>query len=102
MRKPILAIDGPAGAGKSTVARGAAERLGFNYIDTGAMYRGVGLAATRRGVDPADPEGMTQLAASLSFDFRPAEGGARLLMDGEDVSGAIRTPQVSSLASQVA
>ncbi len=101
MRKPILAIDGPAGAGKSTIARLVARRLGLTYIDTGAMYRAVALAAARRGVDVDDPEGLSRLAGALSFRFVETADGARLLVDGEDVSEAIRQPEISQLASRV-
>jgi cytidylate kinase len=87
----VVAIDGPAGAGKSTVARAVADALGFTYLDTGAMYRCVALASLRRGVDPAT------LAAELDISL-----GDRVLLDGEDVSDAIRTPAVSERASEVA
>jgi cytidylate kinase len=87
----VVAIDGPAGAGKSTVARAVADELGFTYLDTGAMYRAVALAATERGVPAAS------IAASLKI-----EPGERVLLDGRDVTGEIRTPAVSEAASQVA
>jgi CMP/dCMP kinase len=87
----IVAIDGPAGAGKSTVARAAAEALGFTYLDSGAMYRAVALAALRRGVPPC------QVASKVRIDL-----GGRVLLDGEDVSSAIRAPQVSEAASRAA
>jgi cytidylate kinase len=90
----LIAIDGPAGAGKSSVARAVAERLGFTYLDSGAMYRAVGLAAARSGRSPAD------VASEIEIAF--ADGGARVLVDGEDVSEAIRTPEASELASQAA
>jgi cytidylate kinase len=89
----VIAIDGPAGAGKSTVARAVAERLGFTYLDTGAMYRAVGLAANERD-DGADP---AQVAESLDIEV-----GDRVLVDGRDVTEAIRTPEVSAAASRVA
>jgi cytidylate kinase len=89
----VIAIDGPAGAGKSTVARAVAERLGFTYLDTGAMYRAVGLAANERG-DGADP---AQVAESVDIEV-----GERVLLDGRDVTEAIRTPEVSAAASRVA
>jgi CMP/dCMP kinase len=88
----VIAIDGPAGAGKSTVARAVAERLGFTYLDTGAMYRAVGLAVSER--DGADPAGVAE-----SVDV---EVGDRVLLDGRDVTDAIRTPEVSAAASRVA
>jgi CMP/dCMP kinase len=87
----VLAIDGPAGAGKSSVARAAARELGFTYLDSGAMYRSVALAALQRDVPPA------QLAPSL--DIRPGE---RVLLDGRDVTEAIRAPAVSEAASRAA
>ena len=87
----VVAIDGPAGAGKSTVARAVAERLGFTYLDTGAMYRAVALAAVERGRTPAD------VAAALEI-----EPGERLRVDGRDVTDEIRTPEVSEAASQAA
>jgi CMP/dCMP kinase len=87
----VVAIDGPAGAGKSTVARAVADALGFTYLDTGAMYRAVALAATERGVPAAS------IAASLKI-----EPGERTLLDGRDVTDEIRTPAVSEVASRVA
>ena len=90
----IVALDGPAGAGKSTVARAVAARLGFTYLDTGAMYRSVALAVVRSGGGlPAE------VAASVADGLRVAE---RVLLNGEDVTDAIRTPAVSEVASQVA
>lgn len=88
----VIAIDGPAGAGKSTVARAVAARLGFTYLDTGAMYRSVALAALERGVDPA------AVAPSLRID----PTAERVLLDGRDVSAAIRTPELSEAASRAA
>jgi cytidylate kinase len=90
----LIAIDGPAGAGKSSVARAVAERLGFTYLDSGAMYRAVGLAAQRAGTSP------TEVAPVLDIAF--ADGGARVVLDGEDVSEAIRQAEVADLASQAA
>jgi CMP/dCMP kinase len=87
----VIAIDGPAGAGKSTVARAVAERLAFTFLDTGAMYRAVALASLRSGSEPA------QLAAEIGLDL-----GERVLLDGEDVTSAIREPQVTAEASRVA
>jgi CMP/dCMP kinase len=87
----VIAIDGPAGAGKSTVARAAAERLGFTYLDSGAMYRAVALAVMERGGEPA--------AVAEAADIRMI--GDRVLLDGRDVTEAIRTPAVSEAASQI-
>lgn len=97
-----IAIDGPAGAGKSTIARLAAKELGFIYVDTGALYRAIGLAAARRGL-AADNKGdiipmLDEIEVSLAFN----ESGEQIvLLDGEDVSGFIRTPEISMMASAV-
>ena len=93
----VIAIDGPAGAGKSTVARALAERLGFTYLDSGAMYRTVALAAIRAGIDPGDGTATTALAGGLDLRIAP---GAVAIGD-EDVSAAIRTPEVTAAASRV-
>ncbi|HET9592052.1 MAG TPA: (d)CMP kinase [Solirubrobacterales bacterium] len=93
----VIAIDGPAGAGKSTVARGVAARLGFTYLDSGAMYRCVALAALRGGADLDDGETVGALAERLEIDF----DGRRVLLGGDDVTAAIREPEVSAAASQV-
>ena len=94
----LVAIDGPAGAGKSTVARAVAQRLGFTYIDTGAMYRAVALWALRLGVDLDDHHRLEQLSRQARIDF----AGAGVLLNGEDVTAAIREPEVSDAASKVA
>jgi cytidylate kinase len=93
----VVAIDGPAGAGKSTVARALADRLGFFLLDTGAIYRSVALAAVRGGVALSDGPALGGLAASLDIRF----AADRVLVDGEDVSQAIRTPEISQGASTV-
>ena len=95
-----IAIDGPAGAGKSTVARRVAGRLGFTYIDTGAMYRAVALWARRQNVEPDDMHRMEQLALAASIEIEP--GSARVLLNGEDVSEAIRTAEIGEAASAAA
>jgi cytidylate kinase len=94
----VVAIDGPAGAGKSTIAKRVAARLGFTYIDTGAMYRAVALWGQRQGVDMTDMHRMEQLAIAAQIDLAPG----RIALNGEDVTEAIRTPEVSSGASKVA
>jgi cytidylate kinase len=88
----IVAIDGPAGAGKSSIARRLAERLGFQFLDTGAMYRAVALAALRQGLGPNDGDQIARLAESLAIEMRHE----RTLLNGEDVSVAIRTSEVSA------
>jgi CMP/dCMP kinase len=93
----VIAIDGPAGAGKSTVARALAAKLGFTYLDSGAMYRCVALAALRRGADPDDADVMTDLAGSIVISLE----GERVELDGEDVSAAIREPAVTEASSRV-
>jgi cytidylate kinase len=93
----VIAIDGPAGAGKSTVARGVAGALGLTYLDSGAMYRSVALAALRDGVDPADAAATAALAEGIDIDLV----GSGVKLDGEDVSAAIRTPEVTQAASVV-
>ena len=93
-----MAIDGPAGAGKSTIAKGLAARLGFTYIDTGAMYRAVALWAVRQGVDTGDMHRTEQLAMAAAIDLAPG----RISLNGEDVTDAIRTIDVSNGASKIA
>jgi cytidylate kinase len=100
--RSIVAIDGPAGAGKSTVARRLAERLGWRFLDTGAMYRAVTLKALRTGVSPADEESMARLADAAEIELRPVGGVHKVFLDGEDVSAEIRGPEVSNSVPAVA
>jgi CMP/dCMP kinase len=95
----VIAIDGPAGAGKSTVARAVASRLGFAYIDTGAMYRAIALWADTAGVLVDDFHKLEQLAREAEIAFEP--GSQRVFLNGDDVTDEIRTPRVSALASKV-
>ena len=99
-RLVVIAIDGPAAAGKSTIARRLADRLGFTYIDTGAMYRAVALWAQRQSVDSADMHRMEQLALAATIELEP--GNSRVLLNGEEVSGAIRAPDIAAAASVAA
>jgi CMP/dCMP kinase len=94
----VIAIDGPAAAGKSTVARALADRLGLTYLDSGAMYRCVAFAALRAGVDPEDGAELASVARGLEI----ALAGGRVWLDGEDATEQIRAPEVSSAASRVA
>ena len=96
-----IAIDGPAGAGKSTIAKAVARSLGIAYLDTGAMYRAAGLKALRRGVDPTDEAAATELCAGTDIAVRYEAGAQRVLLDGEDVTDLIRTAEVSAAASTV-
>ena len=96
-----VAIDGPAGAGKSTIARAAAAQLGFVYVDTGALYRTIGLAVCRRGIDGTDVPGILATLPEIQMGLTYQDGAQHVLLDGEDVSDAIRTPQISTYASQV-
>ena len=96
-----IAIDGPSGAGKSTLARRIAGTLGYVYVDTGAMYRTIGLAALRAGADPKDAAAVEKLMPSLALDLRYEDGVQHMLLNGEDVSGLIRTEAVSMAASGV-
>jgi cytidylate kinase len=98
-RRIVVAIDGPAGAGKSTASRALAQRLGYGYVDTGAMYRAVGVLAAERGVALDDDAALGGLVAGLSFELR--EGGTALAVDGRDVSAAIRRADAGELASRV-
>lgn len=101
-RELIIAIDGPSGAGKSTLSKLLAQRLGYLNIDTGAMYRAVALAACRQGIDVADEASLGHLARQVEIRFRRGPAGETVWLDGEDVSGSIRTPEISLLTSRVA
>src|SRR5262245_5596995 len=92
----VIAIDGPAGAGKSTVARAVARALGFTYLDSGAMYRAVALAALERGIDLDDGRQLGELAWELNIDF----DGDTIRLDGNPIEGTIRSPEVSAAASR--
>lgn len=97
----LITIDGPAGAGKTTVSRRVAERLGYRYVDTGALYRTVALAARREGVGPGDDAGLTRVCNDLSLEVVRTGSGTRFLANGEDVTDRLRTPEITRLASAV-
>ena len=98
-----IAIDGPSGAGKSTLARRLAQELGFLYVDTGAIYRTVGLAARRQGIDPSDGEAVAALLPGLSIAMGYGEDGLQhMTLNGEDVTEAIRENEISAYASKAA
>ncbi len=96
----IVAIDGPSGVGKTTASKLVARELNLPHIDTGAMYRAIGLAATRRGLDVRDAAAVEELASRASIEFVPGDP-PRVLLDGEDITGEIRTPTISMAASHV-
>jgi cytidylate kinase len=93
----VIAIDGPVGSGKSTVAKAVAERVDLPYMESGAMYRVVALAAVRRGIDPSDTDALTTLAADVDMEI-----GDRVTLDGEDVTDELRTPEVGRAVSAIA
>lgn len=99
--RPIVAIDGPAGSGKSTVARKLADRLGYVYIDTGAMYRSVALVAQQKAVSWEDADALARVARELDLRFEPNGERPRVVVGGQDVSLEIRTPEMDRGASQV-
>ncbi len=96
-----IAIDGPAGAGKSTIARKVAERLGFVYVDTGAMYRAMALAFLRKGIAPEDEASAAAACAGVDVAIRYENGAQQVYLNGEDVTGRIRTEEVGNMASAV-
>ncbi|MFC4103749.1 (d)CMP kinase [Paenibacillus xanthanilyticus] len=100
--KMNVAIDGPAGAGKSTVARRVAAELGYVYVDTGAMYRAVTLAALREGIAPDEADKLKALVASIRIELKPGERGQTVYLNGEDVTEAIRGRDVTLIVSPLA
>lgn len=102
MSKLNIAVDGPAGAGKSTVAKNISKALGIIYLDTGAMYRAVALKAIRKGLDTRDPQSLASLVKDIDIRIEYRGNEQRIFLDGSDVSEQIRTPEVSIGASNVA
>ena len=100
-RRAVVAVDGPAGAGKSTVARHLASRFGLLNLESGAMYRAFGLKALRAGIDPDDSAGLERLAVGTEIDLEATDAGNRVFLDGEDVTALLRDPAVSDAASRV-
>jgi cytidylate kinase len=101
MKRLLITIDGPAGAGKTTVSKILAGRLGCRYLDTGALYRGVAYEVQKRGISPEDHDTMRRLLETLEFSFRETPSGFRLFSRQTDISELIRTPEITMLASRV-
>ena len=101
MKPLLITIDGPAGAGKTTVSRRLAEQLGYIYVDTGALYRAVALAAMTQGCPSDDDEGLAEVLARLTLRYENHEKGPRLFLNGDDITEHIRTPEITMLASAV-
>ncbi len=102
MRKPVVTIDGPAGSGKSTTAKMVARKLGYTYLDTGAMYRAMTVKALKTGVDLDDPDALARQARETDMAIRPDPDGTRVILDGIDVTDEIRTPAVTQASSIIA
>lgn len=100
-KRYVVTVDGPAGSGKSTVSRLLARRLGYVYLDTGALYRALALKVSRSGLAADDRAGIAALCAETGIALDGHEGETRILLDGRDVTGLIRTPEISMLASTV-
>lgn len=101
MQKLLITIDGPAGAGKTTVSKALARRLGYTYIDTGALYRSVAYEARAHGIGPNDDEALKKLCSGLEIGFMRGDQGLRLICNQVDITDLIRTPEIAMLASEV-
>ncbi|RKY58723.1 MAG: (d)CMP kinase [Candidatus Latescibacterota bacterium] len=101
MRRPIVAIDGPAASGKSTTARLVAERLGYRWVDTGAMYRALALKVVREGIKPWEEGRLREMLGRTEVRLEEGDGGLRVLLDGEDVTELVRSPEVTRAVSWV-
>lgn len=102
MKRPVIAIDGPAGSGKSTVAKLVAQRIGFLYIDTGAMYRALTLKALRSKADLIDEAKLGELARTTEIELKQSDGSLKVYLDGKDVTDQIRTPEVTNNVKYIA
>ncbi|ARN56096.1 Cytidylate kinase [Sedimentisphaera salicampi] len=102
LKSRIITIDGPAGSGKSTVSRELARRLGWSFLDTGAMYRALAFAAAEAGQDLADEKDVAKLAGRQNFEFMPKSEGIKVFLDGRDISSEIRRPEVTASVSRIA
>lgn len=100
-RGKVIAIDGPAGSGKSTTAKIVAERLGYTYLDTGAMYRALTYYALENKINPADEKELAEIAEQLPLEFRRIDGGNLVFLNGQDISKEIRTPEVTKNVSEI-
>ena len=98
----VITIDGPSGAGKGTISRMLADKLGFHYLDSGALYRLLGLAAVRHSVDLANPSSLSVLAEHMDIDFDTSAKGLKVILEGENVTAELRSENTATLASQVA
>ena len=96
----VVTIDGPAAAGKSTTARAVASRLGFLYVDTGALYRALALKVLEQGLRPEDPDAVARMLSETRLELAGTPEEPRVTLDGEDVTGRIRTPDVSEMSSR--
>ena len=101
MKKIVITIDGPAGAGKTTVSKMLAEKMNYNYVDTGALYRGIAYETIATGTDPEDEDALNALCENLDLKFVVTDNGSRLVSGDKDISDEIRTPEISMRASDV-
>lgn len=101
MKDLLITIDGPAGAGKTTVSRAIARKLSYTYVDTGALYRGLAVVADRKDIDPEDDAALEQVCKNLDLSLVTEADDTRVFADGEEITGFLRTPEVSMMASAV-
>lgn len=101
MKKIIITIDGPSGAGKTTVSRAVAKQLGYIYVDTGALYRGLAVMIQKQGIDPDDDAALARVCENLVLELVPGADETRVLANKEDITGFLRTPEISMLASAI-